>query len=367
MGISSILGALSVLGFVAFLGGIALVVLAASQGRPFRNGIILAVVGVIVGIVFSGVSQGILIVQPQEVAVVFNTLNGDLEVPRRAGTSIVIPVIQQVTLYPINQQQYTMSGSANEGALQGNDAVAARTVDGQEVGLDVTVIYGINPDSVNTVHQRWQNRYTEDFIRPTTRGIIRDVVSRYRAVDIYGEKRTELESAVTDLLSTRMEEEGLTLTDVLVRDITFSDQFSASIEQAQIAQQESERARLIVQQREQEADQLRAEASGERDAEITRAEGAAQATILQARAEAESLRLVSEQIAANPMLIQYQYIQTLADNIRLALVPSDSPFLFDFNSVAGDPDFTAPEVPDSTDLQLTNPSLTPTPEATPAS
>ncbi|MEP7292952.1 MAG: prohibitin family protein [Chloroflexota bacterium] len=341
--------------------------MASSQGRPIRNGIVLAGVGIVVGLVFSFVSQGILIVQPQEVAVVFNTVNGDLETPRRSGTSIVIPVIQQVTIYPIEQQQYTMSGSPNEGALQGNDAVAARTVDGQEVGLDVTILYSIDPNQVNTVHQRWQTRYTEDFIRPTTRGLIRDVVSRYRAVDIYGEKRTELEQAVTDLLATRMQEEGLTLTDVLVRDITFSDQFSASIEQAQIAQQEAERARLIVEQKEQEADQVRAEAAGARDAAITRAEGAAQATILQARAEAESLRLVSEQIAANPMLIQYQYIQTLADNVRIALVPSDSPFLFDFNSIAGNPDFVAPEVPNSTDLSVENSSLTPTPTATPGS
>ncbi len=157
------------------------------------------------------------------------------------------------------------------------------------------------------------------------------------------------------------------LSDLIIRDITFSEQYANAIEQAQVANQEAQRARLVVQQRQQEAEQLRVQAEGERDAAISRAEGQAQSTVLQARAEAEALRLVSEQIAANPTLIQYQYIQTLADNIRLALVPSDSPFLFDFNSVAADPDFTAPEVPDSTDLQLTNPSLTPTPEATPAS
>ena len=94
MGVSSILGALSLIGFLLFLGGIALVVLAASQGRPVRNGILLAAVGIVLGVVFSVVSQGILIVQPDQVAVVFNTLNGDLETPRRSGTSIVIPVVQ---------------------------------------------------------------------------------------------------------------------------------------------------------------------------------------------------------------------------------------------------------------------------------
>lgn len=350
MGISSVLGALSLLGFLLFLGGVAIVVLSASQGRPVRNGIVLAIVGVVAGIIFSVVSQGILIIQPDEVAVVFNTVNGNLEQPRRAGTSIVIPVIQQVTIYPIRQQQYTMSDTATEGAIQGQDAVSARTVDGQEVRLDLTVLYGVDPAQANLVHQRWQNRYESDFVRPTARGIVRDVVSRYRAQDIYGEKRSELETAIEAELKARMDEEGLILTDTLVRDITFSDQFSASIEQAQIAQQEAERARLVVEQKTQEANQVRAEALGERDAAITRAQGVAQATILQAQAQAEALRLVSEQIAANPMLIQYQYVQSLADNIRIALVPSDSPFLFDFNSVAGNPDFVAPEVPDTAQI-----------------
>jgi hypothetical protein len=60
--------------------------------------------------------------------------------------------------------------------------------------------------------------------------------------------------------------------------------------------------------------------------------------------------LVSEQIAANPSLIQYMYVQNLSDNVRLILVPSSSPFLFDFNSLA-DPTsgFVAPEsVPNTT-------------------
>src|SRR5664279_941435 len=324
MGISSVLGALSLIGFLIFLGGIALVVLSASQGRPIRNGIVLAIVGVVAGVLFSVISQGILIVQPDEVAVIFNTLNGNLETPRRAGTSIIVPVIEQSTIYPIRHQQYTMSDTTTEGAIQGQDAVAARTIDGQEVRVDITVIYGVNPDQANIVHQRWQDRYETDFIRPTTRSIVRDVVSRYRAQDIYGSKRTEMETATQAQLQTQMEPQGLALSSVLVRDITFSAQFSASI-----------------------------------------AQGQAQATVLQAQAQAEALRLVSEQIAANPMLIQYQYIQTVGPNIRLALVPSNSPFLFDFSSIAANPAFTAPPVPEATGLLLTTPEAVPSPTPIP--
>jgi prohibitin 2 len=345
-GISGLLGAIALLGFLGFLGGIGLIVVSASQGRPVRGGLLLAVAGIIIGLLFSVISQGILIVEPTQVAVIVNTLSGTLETPRGAGTSVVVPVVQQYYMYPINQQTYTMSGSDNEGQVRGNDAVSARTVDGQEVALDISVIYGVNPENVNDLHRRWQSGYQDNFVRPTVRGLIRDVVSGFRAEDIYGEARTDMENRMQTRIGERFEQEGLTLTDVLVRDITFSDQFRQAIEQKQIADQEAQQAELRVVQRQNEAEQARAVAAGQRDAEIARAEGEAQAIILRAQAEAEALRLVSEQIAANPSLIQYLYVQNLSDNVNIALVPANSPFLFDFNSLAeANADFSAPSVP----------------------
>ncbi len=347
-GISSILGALALVGFLGFLGGIGLVVVAASQGRNVRGGISLAAIGLVVGLVFSIISQGILIVEPSQVAVVFNTLNGELGEPRRAGTHIIIPVMQSATIYPIEQQQYTMSGIQSEGAVQGNDAVRGRTQDGQEVYLDISVLFGIDPDKANVVHVRWQNRYETDFVRPTVRGQAREVISRFRAEEIFGEQRTAVEDSLQELLTARMVEEGFTLTDLLIRDVTFSQAFTDSIERKQIAEQQAQEAAFRVQEEIQNADQVRERARGARDASISEAEGEAQAIVLRAQAQAEALRLVSEQLAANPSLIQYEYIQQLADNIQLALVPSNSPFLFDFDSLAtANPDFIAPEVPEA--------------------
>ncbi len=346
MGISSILSFIGMLGFLLFIAGIALVVYASTQGRAVQRGIVLSIVGLVVGLIFTVISQGILIVQPNQIAVIFNTLNGNLETPRTAGTHIVIPVVQEVTLYQISQHQYTLSDIAGEGTSSGDVGASARTVDGQEVSIDVTAIYAINPAEVNTIHQRWQHRYIDEFIRPTLRSYVRDIGSQFTAAEIYGERRGEMEAAIQDALAVRMSEEGLILVDLLVRDINFSAVFTAAIEQAQIAAQEAEQARLRVQQIQQEAEQARAQAIGQRDAAIARAEGEAQSIILRAQAEAEALRLVSEQIAANPSLIQYQYIQNLSDQVSLMLVPTNSPFLFDMASLAeANPDFSAPEVP----------------------
>ncbi len=308
-GISAVLSGVALLGFLVFLGGIGLIVVSASQGRPVRGGISLAAIGLAAGIIFSIISQGILIVEPNQVAVVFNTLNGDLSDPQGPGTHIVIPVLQAATIYPIEQIQYTMSGTSGEGAVQGNDAVRGRTLDGQEVNLDISVLFGIDPAKVNTVHVRWQNRYESDFVRPTVRGLARDVISRFRAEDIFGEQRSAVEQDLQDALGERMAQEGFILTDLLIRDVTFSQAFTDSIERKQIAEQQAQEAAFRVQEEQQKAEQARVNAQGERDATITRAQGEAQSIVLRAQAQAEALRLVSEQIAANPSLIQYQYIQ----------------------------------------------------------
>ncbi|MDX2163636.1 MAG: prohibitin family protein [bacterium] len=367
MGISSFLGAISLLGFVLFLVGVGMIVVASSQGREGnrgRGGVALAIIGVIIGLLFSVISQGVIVVEATQVAVVFNTLNGNLEPPRRSGTNIIVPIVQQAFIYDISQQQFSMSDRTTNNERVDDAAVVARSQDGQEIRVDVSVLFGIDPsgNNPNIVHQRWQNRYRNDFIQPTVRGLVRDAFSGYRASDIYGGARDAIANNITGELQTRMSEEGLILTDFVLRNITFSDEFSSSIERAQIAQQEAEQARLRVQQRQQEAEQARVVAQGERDAAIARAEGEAQSIILRAQAEAEALRLVSEQLAANPLLIQYQYIQTLGPNVSLAIIPSNSPFLFDLESFTANTDFTAPAVPES---NLVLPTPTPLASSTP--
>jgi regulator of protease activity HflC (stomatin/prohibitin superfamily) len=361
-GISSFIGAIALIGFVIFLIGAATVVLAASQGRRARGGIALAGVGLVIGILFSIVSNGLLFVNVSEIAVITNTLTGNLENPREAGTSVIIPGLQLPTFYPISRQEYTMSANPLEGETTDDDAVEATTVDGQSLRLDVTIFYNINADSlsINEFHRTWsggqENRW-RGFIRSTVRTVVRDVVATFRAADIYGAGRVQMQARINQELEPLLTEAGFTLDTVNVRGLQFSATFVEAIEAAAASEQRAIQAR-------QEAERSRTIAQGERDAAIARAEGEAQSIILRAEAEAESLRLVSEQLAANPLLVQYQYIQTLGPNVRLAIIPSNSPFLFDLESIAANPDFIAPDVPE-TDLVL--PTPTPIPTATPGS
>ena len=43
-----------------------------------------------------------------------------------------------------------MSIAPSEGAIQGDDSITARTSDGQEIFVDASVIYAIDPDQSGT-------------------------------------------------------------------------------------------------------------------------------------------------------------------------------------------------------------------------
>ena len=343
MNFSGLLGIVAVLAFGVGILGVAFAFTLASQGRSTRGGFMLAVVGFAGGIVLFIISSGILIVQPARAAVIVNVLSGELEQPARApGTSIIIPGLQEYIIYPTDQREYTMSGINREGRLQGNDAVEALTVDGQEIRLDITVLYRLVREDVNQIHLNWQSRYESDFIRPTVRAVARDVVSQFEAEAIYGLEREALGGQISDVVGREMKGQGLTLTSLLVRQIDFNESFSQSIEEKQIEEQKLQRART-------EAQRIRTEASGLADGAEEAARGRANARLIEAEAEAKALRLISNQIAANPNLIQYLYVANLADNVTFALLPSNAPFIFNVDDFADlGANFNAPEVTLST-------------------
>jgi regulator of protease activity HflC (stomatin/prohibitin superfamily) len=227
-----------------------------------------------------------------------------------------------------------MSIAHLEGDIQGDDSIAARTADGQEVYIDSSIIFSLNPTKVLDVHITWQDRYVDGLVRPTVRGVIRDAVSQFRVNEVYSTERDQLKNMIEDALSTAMEDNGLILSDFVLRNITFTTEYAASIEQKQIAEQLAQQAEYIVEQRKQEAEQARQVAEGSRDAAIIEAEGRAQSVVIEAKAEAEALQLIADVLSTNPELLNYRYIEKLAPGIQVMLVPNDNPYILPLPDIA---------------------------------
>ena len=352
-------------GFVAILwvvviGLIVLAVVRASRGYKVRALSIGILVTAILAVVLTSISAGLVFIKPEERGVVISAIadKGYRQEPLQPGLNWIIPYFESVVRYPIFRQNYTMSISPSEGQVQGDDSVAARTSDGQEIFLDASVFYAVDPAKVIKVHIDWQNRYTQELLRPLARGVIRDAVSQFGVEEVVSTKRFELQQFITENLSSKLAENGLLLTDFVLRNIQFSQEYAASVEQKQIAEQQAQQARLVVEQRRQEADQAREVAKGQRDASITIAEGNAEARLIEADAEAKALLLVAEALRDNAELLTYTYITKIAPGVQVMLLPSDNQFLFPLPTLEPGSNLL-PSIP------TPQPTPSPTPEASP--
>ncbi len=339
MGFSTIF---SIVGWVLLIGlGLYVFFVASmrSQRRPARFSILVVLILLVGGLAMLTLGAGLVFIDQFEAGVVISPLSpgGVRPDPIGPGIHFVTPFVEYVDRFSTAKQEYTMSGSTNEGAVQGNDAVTGLTSDGQQVSIDATVRFYANGEQVVKLRGLWQSEqnYIQSFVRPTVRTAIYNATSHYKVEDIYGAKRSDLQAEIETALKDQFAEQDLVLDVFQLRNVAFSPEYAQSIEQKQIAQQQSEQAKLLVQKAQQEADQLRATAQGQADAVAERAKGDAEAAVTKATADAQALRLIADALKTNPDLLTYTYIQKLAPNVGLILLPAggNNPFILDLNQL----------------------------------
>jgi regulator of protease activity HflC (stomatin/prohibitin superfamily) len=315
---------------------IGLAIVRAARGNPFKAATATIIGLIVVALVLTTVSAGLVFIQPTERGVVITALGDGVRPDAlEPGLNWVVPFLENVITYPISRQTYTMSIAPEEGAIRGDDSVEARTSDGQVVLVDASVIFSIDSSKVVESHVKWSGAYINNLVRPISRGVIRDGVSQFRIDEVVSTQRFELTEYITEQLAGNFDEGNLILHDFVLRNIAFSEEYAASVEQKQIAEQLAQQAAFIVQQREQEAEQARQVAQGQADAAVIEAEGRAKARVIEAEAEQEALNLIADALRNNPDLITFEYIQKLSPGIQVMLVPNDNPFLLPLPSLEG--------------------------------
>jgi regulator of protease activity HflC (stomatin/prohibitin superfamily) len=311
-----------------------------------RNASRIFLIIVVVVLVIGLLSSTIIFVPPDQIGVVVSriTSGGYRKEPLYSGLHFVAPILENVEKYSIARQTYTMSAATSEGQREGDDSIRVRTKDGQEVFMDSSVIYAINPANVVNLHITWQNRYSEELVRPLVRGIIRDAASQYGVEEIVSSKRAELETYISEQLTEKLKNNDLELIDFILRDIHFSEEYAAAVEQKQIAEQQALQAQFVVETKKQEAEQARQVAQGQADAAVINAKGDAQARVVQAEAEAKANQLLADSIRGNPELISYLYVQKLSPGVQTIFVPSGNQFILPLPDTTAQPTVTTPTI-----------------------
>lgn len=305
--------------------------------RARRDGVLSALGGLIhwrtillfiLAFVGTFLTRSLIFIPPDQVGVVISIIspNGYRDQPLRSGLHWVPPLLEDVHQYSIAWQTYTMSHTPQEGNRVGDDSITARTSDGQQVSVDSSTIYQIIPEQSIRIHIEWRQRYQEDFIRTIVRGTVRSVISNYTVGEVNSDKRQDVELQINDALRAALLDKGFALDRFVLRNLAFSAEFMAAIESKQVALEGVTRSQY-------EAEQVRELAQGRADQVRFAAQAEADAILLKAEAEAKALRLLAEALNESPDLLSYRYIDKIAPNIRVMLLPSDSPYILPLNEM----------------------------------
>ena len=340
MNIVDVIRSLAGFAWLAALGLGVLAITRASRNQGAKGISTTVVIVVVVAVVLSALGAGLVYVESNERGVVKTITAGAVRPePLQPGLHWILPIVEQVVTYSISNQNYTMSAVATEGQVQGDDSIRARTKDGQEIILDASVLYRVDPRKVVQLHIVWQDNYQQGIVRPEARGTIRDAVAQYGVEEVVSSKRAEMVQYITDQLTATFTENSLELVDFILRDIHFSEGYALAVEQKQIAEQQAQQAALTVEQKKQEAEQARQVAQGQADAAVIAAKGAADSQIIQAEAQAKANELIGQSLQENPEILQYQYILKLAPGVQTIFIPSGNQFILPL------PNTTAPTTP----------------------
>ena len=166
-----------------------------------------------------------------------------------AGFHFIKPFVEEVQDIDIRTQKYsnTVEGSAK---------------DLQIVNVTMSINYQIRPEKASELYSKVGKNYNDTILNPALQSGLKAAIAKFTAEEMVT-KRSEVASAITEELNTRLEEYFL-ISAVNLENIGFTDEFNKAIEAKTTNQQkaEAEKAQLeiIKVQNEQKINTAEAEA-----------------------------------------------------------------------------------------------------------
>jgi prohibitin 1 len=209
------------------------------------------------------------------------------------GTHFRIPWLQTPHLFDVRIKPRNISSSTG-------------TKDLQVVTINLRVLSRPDEEFLPDIFSSLGLDYDERVLPSIGNEVLKAVVAQYNAEALIT-KRETVSHEVRTALTKRANEFHIKLDDVAITDLKFGKEFTSAIESKQVAEQDAERARFLVEKAEQE-----------KKAAIIRAEG-----------EATAAAVVSEALQGSPALVELRRIEaakeiaeTLSKSRNVTYLPS---------------------------------------------
>jgi len=170
-------------------------------------------------------------------AVIFDKFVGVKQAVVGEGTHFMIPWVQQPIIYDIRARP------KNVPAITGSK-------DLQNVNITLRILFRPKPDALPGIYTTLGENYDDRVLPSITNEVLKAVVAEFDAEELITQ-REMLSARVHTELTTRAEQFGLILDDISITHLTFGREFTVAVELKQVAVQEAEKARYLVEKAEQ--------------------------------------------------------------------------------------------------------------------
>jgi regulator of protease activity HflC (stomatin/prohibitin superfamily) len=165
------------------------------------------------------------------------------------GINFVNPLARVIT-FPTQTQEH-------------KEVMQVLSREGLTIGLEISALYRLNPDSASRVYQTILNGdYQNIVLVPQFRSISRAVTASFNASALYSTERERLGQSIQTELANMVSSRGIIVESTPLRNVALPTQLTEAIEQKQRADQESQRMEFILAKERQEAERKRIEARG---------------------------------------------------------------------------------------------------------
>jgi len=192
-------------------------------------------------------------------AVIFDRFTGVKKEVVGEGTHFFIPWVQRPMLFDIRSRPR-------------NVPVVTGSKDLQNVNITLRVLFRPVPDELPKIYTTLGLDYDERVLPSITNEVLKATVAQFDAGELITQREL-VSQKVSEALMDRASQFGLILDDISITHLTFGREFTQAVELKQVAQQDAERARFLVEKAEQQ-----------KKAAIISAEGDSQAATLLAKA-----------------------------------------------------------------------------------